>query len=76
MFNVDPKNNLVLCDHAPAMYIAPDLYGDIQPPKPNTDLVKGLNNVGEEVKEDNGKSDEESDSNVGQQNTNLSLIHI
>ena len=56
------------------MYIAPDLYADIEPPKPNTDLVKGLNNVGEEVKEDNGKGDKESDSNVSQQNTNTSNI--
>jgi len=74
MFNVDPKNNLLLCDHAPAMYIAPDLYGDIQPPKPNTDLVKGLDNVGEEVKKDDGKSDEKGDSNVGQQNFDTSNI--
>ena len=74
MFNVDPENNLTVCDFAPPMYIAPDLYADIEPPKPNTDLVKGLNNVGEEVKEDNGKGDEKSDSNVGQQNTNTSNI--
>ena len=67
MFNVDPENNLTVCDFAPPMYIAPDLYADIQPPKPNTDLVKGLNNVGEEVKEENRKSDEKSDSNVSNQ---------
>ena len=74
MFNVDPRNNFVLCDHAPAMYIAPDLYADIQPPKPNTDLVKGLDDVGEEVKKDDGKSNEQTNSNVGQQNTNTSNI--
>ena len=74
MFNVDPRNNFVLCDHAPAMYIAPDLYADIQPPKPNTDLVKGLDNVGEEVKKDDGKGNEKSNSNVGQQNFNTSNI--
>ena len=74
MFNVDPRNNFVLCDHAPAMYIAPDLYADIQPPKPNTDLVKGLDNEGEEVKKDDGKGNEKSNSNVGQQNFNTSNI--
>ena len=67
MFNVDPENNLTVCDFAPPMYIAPDLYADIEPPKPNTDLVKNLNNVGEEVKEENRKSDEKSDSNVSNQ---------
>jgi len=74
MFNVDPRNNFVLCDHAPAMYIAPDLYADIQPPKPNTDLVKGLDDVGEEVKKEDGKSDEKTDSNVNQQNFNTPNI--
>ncbi len=67
MFNVDPENNLTVCDFAPPMYIAPDLYADIQPPKPNTDLVKGLDDVGEEVKEEDRKSDEKSDSNVSNQ---------
>ena len=51
MFNVDPENNLVLCDHSPVVYIAPDIYVDIEPPKPNTNLVRGLNNEREEVKE-------------------------
>ena len=74
MFNVDPENNLTVCDFAPPMYIAPDLYADIEPPKPNTDLVKGLDDVGEEVKEENRKSDEKSDSNVGQQNFDTSNI--
>ena len=68
MFNVDPKNNFVLCDHAPAMYIAPDLYGDIQPPKANTELVKGLDNEGEEVKKDDGKSNQKTNTDVGNQN--------
>ena len=68
MFNVDPENNYTLCDHAPVLFIAPDLYGDIQPPKPNTDLVKGLDNVGEEVKKDDGKSNQQTNSNVGDQN--------
>ena len=67
MFNVDPENNLTVCDFAPAMYIAPDFYADIEPPKPNTDLVKGLNNVGEEVKKDNGKSNEKNNTNVTNQ---------
>ena len=35
MFNVDPENNLTVCNFAPPMYIAPDLYADIEPPKPN-----------------------------------------
>ena len=74
MFNVDPKNNLLLCDHAPAMYIAPDLYGDIQPPKPNTELVKGLDNVGKEVKKDDGKSNKQTNSNVGNQNNNSNNV--
>ena len=70
MFNVDPKNNLVLCDHAPAMYIAPDLYADIQPPKPDqpVELLNALNEIGEEVKKDDGKSNEKTNSNVSNQN--------
>jgi len=67
MFNVDPENNLTVCDFAPPMYIAPDFYADIEPPKPNTDLVKGLDGVGEEVKKDNGKSNEKNDTNVTNQ---------
>jgi hypothetical protein len=69
MFNVDPKNNLVLCDHAPAMYIAPDLYADIQPPKADqpVELLNALNDVGEEVKKKDGKSDEKGNSNVSNQ---------
>ena len=70
MFNVDPRNNFVLCDHAPAMYIAPDLYADIQPPKPDqpVELLNALNDVGEEVKKDDGKSNEKTNSNVSNQN--------
>ena len=70
MFNVDPRNNFVLCDHAPAMYIAPDLYADIQPPKPDqpVELLNALNEVGEEVKKDDGKSNEKTNSNVSNQN--------
>ena len=74
MFNVDKQNNYTLCDHAPVLFIAPDLYADIEPPKPNTDLVKNLNNIGEEVKKEDGKSDEKGDSNVSNQNTNTSNI--
>ena len=76
MFNVDPRNNFVLCDHAPAMYIAPDLYADIQAPKPDqpVELLNALNDVGEEVKKDDGKSDEKGDSNVSQQNFDTSNI--
>ena len=69
MFNVDPKNNLVLCDHAPAMYIAPDAYVDIEPPKPNTELLRGLDNEGEEVKEKNSQKDNKGNSNVNQNQT-------
>ena len=69
MFNVDPKNNLVLCDHAPAMYIAPDAYVDIEPPKPNTELLRGLDNEGEEVKEKNSQKDSKGNSNVNQNQT-------
>ena len=72
MFNVDPRNNFVLCDHAQAMYIATDLYADIEAPKPDTNLLKGLDNVGEEVKEDNRESNQQSNSNVSNQNTNTS----
>ena len=68
MFNVDPRNNYTLCDHAPVLFIAPDLYADIEPPKPNTDLVKGLDSVGEEVKEENSSDNKDGNSNVGQQN--------
>ena len=69
MFNVDPRNNFVLCDHAPAMYIAPDLYADIAAPKPDqpVELLNALNDVGEEVKKEDGKSDEKGDSNVSNQ---------
>ena len=67
MFNVDPKNNFVLCDHAPAMYIAPDFNADIQAPNANTDL-KGLDNEGEEVKKDDGKSNQKTNTDVGDQN--------
>ena len=69
MFNVDPKNNLVLCDHAPAMYIAPDVYVDIESPKPNTNLVRGLNNEREEVEEKNNQSDNKDNSKVDQNQT-------
>ena len=72
MFNVDPKNNLVLCDHAPAMYIAPDAYVDIEPPKPNAELLRGLGNEREEVKEKNSQKDNKGNSNVNQnQSSNL-----
>ena len=67
MFNVDPKNNFVLCDHAPVMYIAPDFNADIQAPNANTDLT-GLNNEGEEVKKDDGKSNQKTNTDVGDQN--------
>ena len=70
MFNVDPRNNLVLCDHAPVVYIAPDLYADIEAPKPNTELLKGLDNVGEEVKEKDRTNNQQGNSEVGQ-NLNL-----
>ena len=66
MFNVDPKNNLVLCDHAPAMYIAPDAYIDIEPPKPDTSLLKGLDNEGEEVKEKNSTNNQKGNTDIGQ----------
>jgi hypothetical protein len=68
MFNIDPQNNYTLCDHAPVLFIAPDLYADIEAPKPNTDLVRGLDNVGEEVKKDDGKSNQKTNSNVSNQN--------
>jgi len=67
MFNVDPRNNYTLCDHAPAMYIAPDFNADIQAPNANTDLT-GLNNEGEEVKKDDGKSNQKTNTDVGNQN--------
>ena len=67
MFNVDKKNNYTLCDHAPAMYVAPDFNADIQAPNANTDLT-GLNNEGEEVKKDDGKSNQKTNTDVGDQN--------
>ena len=66
MFNVDPRNNLVLCDHAPAMYIAPDFNADIEPPKPDTALLQGLDNEGEEVKEKDSSKNQQGNSDVGQ----------
>jgi len=69
LYNVDPRNNLVLCDHAPAMYIAPDFNAAIQPPNANTDLT-GLDNEGEEVKEKNSSNNQQGNSDVGQ-NLNL-----
>ena len=51
MFNVDPRNNFVLCDHAPAMYIAPDLYADIElVSKPNT-LIDHTHSISEDPSE-------------------------
>ena len=73
MFNVDPQNNYTLCDHAPVLFIAPDLYADIQPPKTNTDLLRGLDNEGEEVKKDDGKGDQKTNTNVSNQNQNLNI---
>ena len=67
MFNVDPRNNYTLCDHAPAMYIAPDFNADIQAPNANTDLT-GLNNEGEEVEKDDRKSNQKTNTDVGDQN--------
>ena len=74
MFNVDPQNNYTLCDHAPVLFIAPDLYADIEAPKPDTNLLKSLDNEGEEVEKEDGKSDDKGDSNVGQQNFDTSNI--
>ena len=76
MFNVDPQNNYTLCDHAPVLFIAPDLYADIQPPKPDqpVELLNALNDVGEGLNKDDGKSNEKSNSNVSNQNTNTSNI--
>lgn len=76
MFNVDPENNYVLCDHAPVLFVAPDLYADIQPPKADqpVELLNALNDVREEVKKEDGKGDEKSESNVSNQNTNNSNI--
>ena len=75
MFNVDPRNNYTLCDHAPVLFIAPDLYADIQPPKLDTpvELLNALNDVGEEVKKDNGKSNQQANSNVSNQNQNSNI---
>jgi hypothetical protein len=51
------------------MYIAPDLYADIEAPKPDTpfELLNALNEVGEEVKKDDGKGDQQTNSNVSNQ---------
>jgi len=75
MFNVDPENNLTICDFAPPMYIAPDLYADIQTPKPDApvELLNALNDVGEEVKKDDGKSNQQTNSNVSNQNLNSNI---
>ena len=69
MFNVDPRNNYTLCDHAPVLFIAPDLYADIEAPKPDTpfELLNALNEVGEEVKKDDGKGNKKGNSNVSNQ---------
>jgi len=75
MFNVDPQNNYTLCDHAPVLFIAPDLYADIQPPKPDqpVELLNALNDVGEEVKEKNTKKNDKSNSDIDNQSRNSSI---
>ena len=46
------------------------LYADIQTPKPDqpVELLNALNDVGKEVKKDDGKSNEKTNSNVSNQN--------
>tara|TARA_R100001594_G_scaffold21470_1_gene41364 strand:+ start:640 stop:1500 length:861 start_codon:yes stop_codon:yes gene_type:complete len=83
MFNVDPRNNLTLCDHAPVIVVAASsgsIVEDISDtiPKPESpiellnQLQETLNNEREEVKKKDGKKDKKEDNNVNQ-NLNLNL---
>ncbi len=77
MFNVDPQNNLALCDHASVVVVATDdgaIPQDISDmiPKPETpfELLNALNDEGEEVKDKDGEENNKEDTNVNQ---NLTL---
>ena len=85
MFNLDPKNNLTLCDHAPVVVVAAssgsiveDISDTIPKPEPPVELLnqlqETLNNEREEVKKKDGKKDDKKDTNVSQ-NLDLNLVN-
>ena len=85
MFNVDPRNNLTLCDHAPVVVVAAssgsiveDISDTIPKPEPPVELLnqlqETLNNEREVVKKKDGKKDDKKDTNVSQ-NLDLNLVN-
>ena len=90
MFNVDPRNNLTLCDHAPVVVVAAssgsiveDISDTIPKPEPPVELLnqlqetlnkEELNNEREVVKKKDGKKDDKKDTNVSQ-NLDLNLVN-
>ena len=89
MFNVDPRNNLTLCDHAPVVVVAAssgsiveDISETTPKPEPPVELLnqlqetlnkEELNNEREVVKKKDGKKDNKKDTNVSQ---NLDLNSV
>ena len=89
MFNVDPRNNLTLCDHAPVVVVAAssgsiveDISETTPKPEPPVELLnqlqetlnnEDLNNEREVVKKKDGKKDDKKDTNVSQ---NLDLNSV
>ncbi len=85
MFNVDPRNNLTLCDHAPVVVVAAssgsiveDISDMIPKPEPPVELLnqlqETLNNEREVVKKKNGKENKKENTDVSQ-NLNLNLVN-
>ena len=81
MFTVDPEGSMVLCDYAPVTILAPDsgsIPQDISELEPKPEVpYQLLNSEGEEteeVKKEDAKDDEKTDTNVSQQNLNTPNI--
>ncbi len=85
MFNVDPKNNLTICDHASVVVVATDsgsiiedISDTIPEPEPPVELLnqlqENLDNKREVVKKKDGKKDNKKDTNVSQ-NLDLNLVN-
>ena len=75
MFTTDPEGSMVLCDYSPVTILAPDsgsIPQDISALEPKAEApYKLLNSIGEqteEVKKEDGKSNQKGNTNVGNQN--------
>ena len=76
IFNVDPKNNFVICDFASVTYVPPDsnsfeqdlseVEPDVIPPEANTQLLNSLGDQRQEVKKKNGTEDKKEKKEVKQ----------